>query len=149
MYDFPVHDYTQEQNGSPYFSSIVRQCKWPSLSRKIVVIQKFSYRGNLTSHFSSLLADIVEVTRRWHPWLAARNGELARRLFCGLQETDYTLIQKSTGKGFHCTHPSDCRSLSSIFVDTSAKDPSWSPRAIRREHRVLNWLPCLSYRRIE
>ena len=30
---FPVHDCTQEQNGSPYFFSIFRQCKWPSLSR--------------------------------------------------------------------------------------------------------------------
>ena len=29
---FPVHDCTQE-NRSPYFSSIFRQCKWPSLSR--------------------------------------------------------------------------------------------------------------------
>ena len=55
MSDFPVHDHTQEQNGSPYFSSIVRQSKWPSLSRKIVVIQKFCYNGNLTSPFSSLL----------------------------------------------------------------------------------------------
>ena len=35
MYDFPVHDCTEEQNGSPYFSSIVPQYKWPSLSKKI------------------------------------------------------------------------------------------------------------------
>ena len=27
MHDFPVYDYTQEQNGSPYFFSIVPQCK--------------------------------------------------------------------------------------------------------------------------
>ena len=27
MYEFPVHDCTQEQNGSPCFSSIVRKCK--------------------------------------------------------------------------------------------------------------------------
>ena len=26
-YDFPVHDCTQEPNGSPYFSFIVHQCK--------------------------------------------------------------------------------------------------------------------------
>ena len=39
MNSFPVHDCTQEQNSGPYFSSIVRQCKWPSLSRKIVKIQ--------------------------------------------------------------------------------------------------------------
>ena len=41
MYDFPAHDCTQELNSSPYLSSIDRQCKWPSLSRKIVEIQKF------------------------------------------------------------------------------------------------------------
>ena len=54
MYDFPVHDCTQEQNGSPQFPSIVRKCKWPSLSRKSE-IQKVCYHGNLTSQFSSLL----------------------------------------------------------------------------------------------
>ena len=30
---FPVHDGIQEQNRSPYFFSIFRQCKWPSMSR--------------------------------------------------------------------------------------------------------------------
>ena len=54
MYDFPVDYYTQEQNGSPYFSSIIRQCKWPSLSKKIVVIRKFCHHGSLMSHSSSL-----------------------------------------------------------------------------------------------
>ena len=54
MYDFvPVHDCTQEQNSSPCFSSIVRQCEWPSLSRKIVKIH-ICYYGNVTSYFSSL-----------------------------------------------------------------------------------------------
>ena len=47
--DFPVYDSAEEQNGNPYFSSIVRQFKWPSLSRKIVEIQKFCYHGNVTS----------------------------------------------------------------------------------------------------
>ena len=51
LYNFRVYECTREQNGSPYFCSIVQQCKWPSLSRKIVEIQKFCYRGNLTSHF--------------------------------------------------------------------------------------------------
>ena len=56
MYDFPVPDCTQEQNCSPQFSSIVRQCKWPSLSRTIIEIQKFCYHGNLTSlYFSEFL----------------------------------------------------------------------------------------------
>ena len=36
------------------WSSIVRWCKWPSLSRRIVEIQKFGYHGNVTSHFSTL-----------------------------------------------------------------------------------------------
>ena len=46
MYEVPVHDPTD----SPYISSIVRQCKWPSLSGNIVEIQKFCYHGNMTSH---------------------------------------------------------------------------------------------------
>ena len=33
MHDFPVHYCSQEQNGSPYLSSIVRQCKRTSLRR--------------------------------------------------------------------------------------------------------------------
>ena len=53
--DFPVPDCTQEQNCSPQFSSMVRQCKWPSMSRTIVEIQKFCYHGNLTSRFSLFL----------------------------------------------------------------------------------------------
>ena len=53
--DLPVHDCTQEQNDSSNFSSIVRQRKWPSLSRKIVEIQKFGYHGKVTSHVSFLL----------------------------------------------------------------------------------------------
>ena len=43
---FPVHDCTQELY---YFSSIVRRCKWPSLSRSS------NYHGDLTSHFSQSL----------------------------------------------------------------------------------------------
>ena len=57
MYDFPVHDCTRDQNGVPYFSSIVRQCKWPSLSREIVEIQKICFNGKVKSHFSFLLRD--------------------------------------------------------------------------------------------
>ena len=30
-----IMTFTQEQNVSPYFPSIFRQCKWPSLSRKV------------------------------------------------------------------------------------------------------------------
>ena len=56
---FPVHDCTQEQNVSILcFASIVRQCKWPSRSNKIVEIQKFCNHGNVTSHFSSLLTEL-------------------------------------------------------------------------------------------
>ena len=50
-----MRDCTKEQNGSPNFSSVVRQRKWPFLSRKIVEIEKFCHHGNVTSHFSSLL----------------------------------------------------------------------------------------------
>ena len=50
----PVLDCTQEQNGSPYFPSMARQRKWPSLSWQIVEIQKSCYHGNVTSQFSSL-----------------------------------------------------------------------------------------------
>ena len=43
MYDFPVHDCTQEQNGSPYFSSIVRRYRWPSLYvKETVEIRSFT-----------------------------------------------------------------------------------------------------------
>ena len=50
---FRFSDCTQEQNGSPQLSSIVRQCKWPSMSRTIVEIQKFCYHW--TSRFSLFL----------------------------------------------------------------------------------------------
>ena len=52
LYDFPVHDCTQEQNSRTYFSSIVQQCRWLSLLEKILEIQKFCYHGNVMSHFS-------------------------------------------------------------------------------------------------
>ena len=55
-----MHDFTEEQNGSPYFSSIVRKCKWQSLSTKTVEIQKFCSYGNLTVDFSSLLNTLVK-----------------------------------------------------------------------------------------
>ena len=57
MYDFRVHDCTRNQNGVPYFSSIVRQCKLPSLSREIVEIQKMCFNSKVKSHFSFLLRD--------------------------------------------------------------------------------------------
>ena len=41
MYDFLVLYGAKKQNGSPYFSSVVRQYKWPSLSKRIVKIHKF------------------------------------------------------------------------------------------------------------
>jgi len=34
MYHFAVNDFTQKENGSLYFSSIVGQCKWSSQERK-------------------------------------------------------------------------------------------------------------------
>ena len=52
VYDFPLLDCSQDENGSPFFSSIVRQWKWPCLSRTMVENQKFCYHGNMTSHTS-------------------------------------------------------------------------------------------------
>ena len=49
IFDFPKLDCNEKQNGNPYVSFIVRQCKWPSLLRKIAEIQKYCYHGNLTS----------------------------------------------------------------------------------------------------
>ena len=74
MYEFPVHHCTQEQNGSPYFSSIVRQCKWPSSSRKIVEIQKFCYHGNLTSRFPLILG--------WVSWCERVFSQIVKQWAC-------------------------------------------------------------------
>ena len=66
---------------APNFSSIVRQCKWPFLSRKIVEFQKFCYHGNATSHFPFSLLSVIPFvlfclslffrlcfkTSDWHP----------------------------------------------------------------------------------
>lgn len=52
VYGFPVHDCTQEQNCSPYFSSIIWKCKWPFLSRKVDEIEKYCSHTNVTSQFS-------------------------------------------------------------------------------------------------
>ena len=56
-YDFPVHDCHQEPNCSPNFSFLVRQCKWPFLSRKIVEIQKFfdHVKGEITPPLSIVI----------------------------------------------------------------------------------------------
>jgi len=54
MYEVSIHDCTQGKNSSQCFSFMIRQRKWPSLSRKNVEIQKSCYHGNLTPHFSSL-----------------------------------------------------------------------------------------------
>ena len=43
----------------PYYSSIFRLGKCPSLSRKIVEIQKFCYHGNVTLHFSTPYLPLV------------------------------------------------------------------------------------------
>ena len=61
----------------------------------------------------------------------------------------YSLIQKSIGNGFQSTNPSEVLSLSSIFGQTSAKEPSWSPRATSNEAKVENCIPFRSYLRIE
>ena len=55
IYDFPVHDCAQGQNGSPDFSSIISQGNRPSLSTNIVESRNFATMVlNVMSHFSSL-----------------------------------------------------------------------------------------------
>ena len=74
LYDFPVHDCA---NGSPCFSSIVRQCQWPSLSRKTVEISKFCYHGHMTSHFSSLLTSQDKLSQSSEPNRILKKYKLA------------------------------------------------------------------------
>ena len=74
LYDFPVHDCA---NGSPCFSSIVRQCQWPSLSRKTVEISKFCYHGHMTSHFSSLLTSQDKLSQSSEPIRILKKYKLA------------------------------------------------------------------------
>ena len=38
----------RKKNGNPHLSFIVRQCKWPSLSRKVVEIQKLPRASMVT-----------------------------------------------------------------------------------------------------
>ena len=44
---------------APNFSTIVRQCKWPFLSRKIVEFQKFCYHDKATAHFPFSLLSVI------------------------------------------------------------------------------------------
>ena len=86
MYGFPVHDYPQKQNGSPFFSSIVRKGKCPSLSSKTFVIQQICYHGNVMSH---------SVSPRLHAWIplikGSLNGKPSKRSF--------------TAQSFDCDRP--------------------------------------------
>ena len=59
MHDIPVCAYTQNENGGPYFSSIVRRCKWSTLSRKIVEIKKFWYQCNVILCLCSQMQSLV------------------------------------------------------------------------------------------
>ena len=65
MHDIPVCACTQEQNGGPHFSSIVRRCKWSTLSRKIVEIKKFWYQGNvILCLYSQMQSLVLRYTRK-------------------------------------------------------------------------------------
>ena len=61
-----IVEFIQEQNGSSYVSSIIRQCKCPSPSRKIVGVQKFGCHVNVTSHFS-LFSYLWTLQSWWKP----------------------------------------------------------------------------------
>ena len=65
-----------------YIFSIVRQCKYPSLSRKIFEIQKFCYHGITWRHTSPLYSQLSllqccvryrsrrEILRKFYRWMA-------------------------------------------------------------------------------
>ena len=59
MHDIPVCACNREQYGGPYFSSIVRRCKWSTLSRKIVEIKKFWWQGNVILCLCSQMQSLV------------------------------------------------------------------------------------------
>ena len=53
LYDFPVHDCTQEQNSSPYFSSFVRMQMTVSVKKDCwdpEIWLPLMVNGNVTSH---------------------------------------------------------------------------------------------------
>ena len=54
--------------------SIIRQCKCPSLSRKIVEVQKFGCHVNVTSHFS--LFSYLSTLQLW--WKPKKTADISR-----------------------------------------------------------------------
>ena len=86
LYDFPKLDCTKTQNGNPYVSSIVRQCKWPSLSRKITVIQKYRYHGNLTSPRPQNSPIMQFVTKSTQSYAQFLNGQWETAIPAGVYQ---------------------------------------------------------------
>ena len=86
MYDIPKLDCTEKQNGSPYVSSIVRQCKWPSLSRKIAEIQKYCYHGNLTSQRPQNSPIMQFVTKSAQSYAQFLNGQWETAIPTGIYQ---------------------------------------------------------------
>ena len=67
---FPVYYGTREQNSSPYLASIVRQCKWPSLSRswnsanqfRLAITRLAFLQDNDTQYISSVTIVVTFVS---------------------------------------------------------------------------------------
>ena len=107
MYDSPVHDCTQEQDDSPYFYSIVQQCKWPSLLRKTVEIQKFCYYGNVASHFSSVLFKLTACLV-----VMVNHVTISRKCAQGVSSHRHPKSRPQAGlkpRGRNCLVPVKCR----------------------------------------
>ena len=75
---------TQEQNSSPYFTSIIGQCKWLLLWRKVVEIQKFCYHGNMMLH-SPLLSRLCS-KKNWGKPSASTSPSIIQEVFGSFSE---------------------------------------------------------------
>ena len=97
MYDFTVHDCTQKQNGSPYYSFIIRQCKRVSRSRKIVEIQKFA--SIVTWRHTSLALTISYLLKG--TWTCAKSYQLhlvrcvfSENILCHFRAINHQIVEK-------------------------------------------------------
>ena len=101
MYDFPVRDCPSGTKRSPYFSSIVRQFRWPSLPRKIE-IQKSCYLGYVTSHFSEQRRKKSWRRKSWR-WLPHRLSKRHVTVNNNIPIEDYVHPNDQTQSTFEMT----------------------------------------------
>ena len=135
-------------NKTVALSSIVRQCKWLYLPRKIVEIQNFWYHGNMTSHFSSPFSVIV-TERIWMKHYCCpqkqtnqyHNSELNMTIFFSFPSS--FILGKGEGKLFLSWHRDqpflvsvnyDVLKNCSVNHDWSALRESWTVKILDRLH---------------